>query len=415
MQLTETSAPSNRPGVIQQIVDGIDGSVGDIAQARTVPPAAYTSELFFEFERRAIFDRSWLFLCHASEIPRSGDFQTVTIIDEPLIITRDEQAKIHVLSAICQHRGSVLADGKGSERYLRCPYHSWTYGLDGRLLGAPSMAPGHSLAELKAGICLPRLRVEVWHGMVFANFDQNAQPLAPTLAKLEPVIAGHRFEDLVVAESVTLPNLPFNWKNMQENALEEYHTTYVHKGYHENAPAHLVERGAFEPGDGGIYRHAGLIIKGGEDVPGRPTFPVIDGLPEQDRGYFIFLAIPPQFFAAVYPHGLKVFRIVPQAANEMTLTISFHFPRATIDLPAFPSMLKRQLEFIDLIDREDIDSNTRMFRGLRSRFAPRGPYSPQEATLPQFNEWLLERYRSELAAGLEDRPAPGDGQGGVSR
>ena len=394
---SDIDAPHDRGPEITRIVAEFADSVGDVSKAQTVPPDAYTSEQFFDFERRAIFDTSWLYLCHASEIPNAGDYQTVTIIDEPLIVTRDEEGSIHVLSAVCQHRGSVITDGKGTEKYLRCPYHSWTYGLDGRLLAAPSMAPGHRLEELRASICLPRLRVEIWHGMVFANFDKKAGPLAPALTKLEAVVGGHRFEDLAVAESVTLPNLPFNWKNMQENALEEYHTSYVHKGYHENAPAHLVERGSFEPGDGGIYRHAGLLIKGGEDVPGRPTFPVIDGLPERDHGYFIFLAIPPQFFAAVYPHGLKVFRIVPQAANEMTLTISFLFPPSTIELPKFPSMLERQLEFIDLIDQEDIGSNTRIFRGLRSRFAPRGPYSPQEGTLPQLNEWLLERYRSGLA------------------
>lgn len=377
---------------VSNILAGVAESVGEFASIRTMPPEAYTSEAFFEFEKDAIFGRSWLFLCHESEVPDPGDYHALYIIDEPLLVTRDEVGSVHVLSAVCQHRGSVLAEEDGSSKFLRCPYHSWTYGLDGRLLGAPSMTPDHELEQLKLDTCLPRLKVEIWHGMVFANFDPDAAPLAPALAKLEDVVGPHRLEDLVVAESVYLPNLPFNWKNMQENALEEYHTTFVHKGYHENAPAHLVERGLFDPGDGGVYRYGGLIIKGGENVPGRPTFPVIDGLPERERGYMIFVAIPPTFFAVVYPHGLKLFRIVPQAVNEMTLKISFVYPRSTLELPEFREMLKRQVDFIELIDRPDIDSNTRMFKGLQSRFAPRGPYSPQEATLPQFNRWLYERY-----------------------
>lgn len=386
---------SDRVSTAEELVEQVSSSVGDLAGIRTLPAQVYTSPSFYEFERSAIFDRSWLFLCHESEVPNVGDFHSVIVGDEPLLVVRSTDG-VNVLSAVCQHRGYSLSSGDGNCRYLRCPYHSWTYGLDGRLVGAPSMSPVHDLDSLRQEIALPALRVEIWHGMVFANFDTQAEPLAPSLRRLEKVVGQHRFEDLVVAETVYLDDLPFNWKNMQENALEEYHTSYVHKGFHDNAPAELVEHGAFEKGDGAIYRHAGMLIKGGEEVPGRPTFPVIDGLPERDRGYLIFVSIPPTFFAAVYPHGLKLFRIIPRAVNRTQLRISFLFPPETTELPEFSSMLERQVAFIDHIDRPDIESNTRMFEGLQSRFAPRGPFSPQETTLEQLNRWLYERYQGFL-------------------
>jgi hypothetical protein len=99
-------------------------------------------------------------------------------------------------------------------------------------------------------------------------------------------------------------------------------------------------------------------------------------------------------FAAIRPDGIKLFRIVPDAVDRMTLKISFLFPRATTERPDFEAGMMQQRALIDALDRPDLESNTRMYRGLRSSFAPRGPYSPQEASLPQFNQWLLDRYQA---------------------
>jgi phenylpropionate dioxygenase-like ring-hydroxylating dioxygenase large terminal subunit len=383
---------------VRVLVDQISDSVGPIGTARSMPPEVYTSPEFFDFEREAVFRRSWVYLCHRSEIPNPGDFLAATIVDDPVVVTHGMDGKIRVLSAVCQHRGYVITESCGNARNLRCPYHSWTYGLDGQLLSAPSMGQAFR-DEVRASIRLPEIRTEVWHGLVFANLDPESPPLAPDVAGFESQAVAYRIEDLVVAETVTLAGLPFNWKNMQENALEEYHTTYVHRGYHENAPATMVTHGPFEPGDGAIYRHAGLIIKGGEDVPGRPTFPVIPGLPEENRGFFIFATLPPAMFAAIRPDGIKLFRILPQSAGEMTLTINFLFPPSTVEREDFPKLMDRQRELIALLDQPDIESNTRTHRGLRSMHAPRGLYSPQEASLPQFNAWLLECCRSYLLDG----------------
>jgi phenylpropionate dioxygenase-like ring-hydroxylating dioxygenase large terminal subunit len=301
-----------------------------------------------------------------------------------------------VLSAVCRHRGHVIAEREDDAARLRCPYHYWTYALDGRLLGAPSMSPAHELETLRTSEGLLALRVEIWHGMVFATFDRDLPVLSHWLLGAGAAVSPYRIDEMVVAETVTLSGLEFNWKNMQENALEEYHTTYVHRGYHENAPAHLVRHGPFAPGDGAIYRHAGLLIGGGEPVPGRPTFPVIDRLPEIARHDFLFVAVPPLMFAVVRPDGVKMFRITPEAVDRTTLTISFLFPPTTLAIDGFDRLMDRQRELIELIDRPDLVTNAQVFRGLRSWNAPRGPYSPQETSLPQFNQWLLDRYTAGL-------------------
>jgi len=380
------------PSAVADVLRDLRQSVGDVATARTLPPAAYTSEAFAEYEAEAVIRRSWLFVCHVSEVAEEGQFLSVRLGGEPLIVCRD-RGQVRVLSAVCQHRGYVLVDEgeQGSARHFRCPYHFWSYGLDGRLEGAPSMTPAHDLDELKRTICLPSLPVEVWNGLVFTTFEEDPAPLAPTLERVDEHVAPYRLEDQVVVDTVTLPDLPFNWKNMQENALEEYHTSYVHKGWHDNAPANRVVHGAFESGDGAIFRHVGLVIPGGEPVPGRTLFPLLPWLPEANRWFFLFLSVPPTLFAVLYPHGAKVFRIVGDGAGRTSLTISLVLPRATAESELLDELVAAHRRLIDVLDTPDIESNSRMYVGLHSEFAPRGPYSPQEASLPQFNQWLLER------------------------
>jgi phenylpropionate dioxygenase-like ring-hydroxylating dioxygenase large terminal subunit len=390
-------APVEASAAVREIVHSIEHSTLEVGEAVGLPPAAYTSEEFFAFERAAIFERSWLYLCHESELTAPGASIRATVLGEPVIATRTGDGTIHAMSAVCQHRGHTLCQDDVNDRHIRCPYHSWTYALDGRLVGAPSMTPEWEVRQLRKNIRLPKLRAEVWHGLVFVNLDPDAAPLADSLTRLDQVIAGHRMADLVPAESVTLEGLAYNWKNMLENALEEYHTMYVHAGLHDNAPPELVRHGDFEPGDGGIYRHAGLVIKGGEDVPGRPTFPVIEGLSDEARGDMIFLAVPPSLFVVVYPHGIKTFRVLPRSAGELEMRLTFLYPPSTLELASFPDLLAKQLEFVELLDQPDIDSNLRVFEGLRSRFAPRGPLGPQERTLPQLYQWLIERCTAALA------------------
>ena len=139
-------------------------------------------------------------------------------------------------------------------------------------------------------------------------------------------------------------------------------------------------------------------------MPWRPTFPVIEGLRDSDRGYLIFFAIPPSLFGVAYPHGMKTFRVLPLSVGEIQMRISFLFPSSTIEKPDFAAKLERQISLIELLDKPDIESNTHVFQGMNSRFAPRGPLGPQEATLPQLYQWILDRYDEALLAQAAGQP-----------
>jgi phenylpropionate dioxygenase-like ring-hydroxylating dioxygenase large terminal subunit len=169
----------------QELLDAFEQSVLPVNEARSLPPELYTSEEFFAFEQEAIFGHDWLCVGREAQVPEPGDWYVFEIVDEPLLVVRGKDGQVRVLSAVCQHRGMVVAEGAGSGcTKFTCPYHHWSYALDGRLLGAPAME--QALGFDKSEHALPELRVEVWQGFIFCTFDPDVAPLAPSLAELDP-------------------------------------------------------------------------------------------------------------------------------------------------------------------------------------------------------------------------------------
>jgi phenylpropionate dioxygenase-like ring-hydroxylating dioxygenase large terminal subunit len=392
----------NRPTIsseVSALVNEVTGSTGELAGAVSLPPACYTSPAFYEFERDAVFTSSWLYLCHVSEIAEPGDALPVTVAGEPLVVTRDQAGQVRVLSALCRHRSFPVIEERTNTRSLRCPYHYWSYGLDGALLTAPAMDPAHRLDDLKAQLCLPSFPVEIWQGFVFTHLGTDPEPLAPTLTRLEGEFADHHTADLVVGASLSLQNQAWNWKNLLENALEAYHTSFLHRGYHENAPARLVEFLDFDPAvENGIMRYAPFLTEDGGFLndDGKAAFPVLDGLTKAQRSRIVFASVPPTMFVSMKPDSIMIFRITPDAHDRLTHSVTWLFPAETVALPHFDELMRKQRDFFDIVNGQDAEANAKMFTALRARTAVRGPYSPQEATLPQLNGWLLRQYLAAL-------------------
>ena len=259
-----------------------------IASAEILPREAYVSEQFFAFEKQAIFAREWLCIGHVNEVPNPGDYLPLTILEEPILLVRDDAGTVRVLSSICQHRGHPIVGGLMEHTpgtpclhgtRLVCPYHNWTYGLDGRLIGAPGMQDTTPVSELRKHIRLPEIRSEIFHGLVFINFDADAEPLAPRLAKLDREFATYPVEQLIPAHVFVAKDLHWNWKLHHENALEPYHTDYVHKGYHNAVPSQLTRFCDYEDGDGQVMRSTGFLIEDGDlfETKGR-RLPEVEGL-----------------------------------------------------------------------------------------------------------------------------------------
>jgi phenylpropionate dioxygenase-like ring-hydroxylating dioxygenase large terminal subunit len=176
----------------RKVVEDAATAIGPVETAEILPAEAYTSEQFWEFEKLAIFSREWLCVGHVNEVPKPGDHLPLTVLEEPVVLVRDDAGTIRVLSAICRHRGHPIFAGLAERpadapclnaKTLVCPYHNWAYRLDGRLIGAPSMQDTTPVAELRQSVRLVEIRSEIFHGLVFINFDTDAEPLSPPPGK----------------------------------------------------------------------------------------------------------------------------------------------------------------------------------------------------------------------------------------
>jgi len=384
-------------GSLKSLLANIDASAADVSAAISLPAECYTSDEWFEFERRAIFDREWVAVGHHALIPRVGDYFSIEILGEPLLVVRGADSEIRVLSAVCRHRGHVLGEAVGNATNgFTCPFHGWSYALDGTLTGAPEMNGTLPFEELRRTQCLPTLRSEVWNGFIFVNLDGKATPLTPRLKALTHEVRNHRMAELAAVPTVDWPNNPWNWKLMQENAIEPYHTHYLHQGPHDFAPSRLASFFDLEPGDdGAVFHPTGFLeMDGGFNVSGKCLLPPIQTLTAAERRRVLFATVPPNLFFGAQPDVVFYFVIVPQSAGKITLRVGLLLPHESLALPTIGLLLKGTIDGISIYNDADTIANTKTFRGMHSRFATRTRYAPKEKTLAQFNQWLVKRYKA---------------------
>src|SRR2546425_3985950 len=139
----------------------------DLARASTIPARWYTDPAMLEIERRQVFGRTWQAVGHAASVAERGSYLACDIAGEPVVVTRTKDGELRAFSNVCRHRGAVLTEGCGQVSAIRCPYHAWTYGLDGRLLGQPEFEGVEDWDRSK--VCLPQFQVAVWGPFLVVN------------------------------------------------------------------------------------------------------------------------------------------------------------------------------------------------------------------------------------------------------
>ena len=378
----------------------LDSSIGDINQAETLPPACYTDPDFFEFEKEAVFNHDWLCVGRESWVNEPGAFFTISHVGEPLVVTRTPAGEIKALSAVCQHRAMLVAEGHGKARAFRCPYHHWTYGLDGELLAAPAMDRACNFEM--SSIRLPELKVEVWLGFIFVNFDRAAPPLAPQLRPLEAALAPYGF---AAADGPTLDELaatpyltkyPWNWKVQFENSNDGYHANRLHHGpIHDMVPGELAVFPDLPPGTAGYFRYNGTT---GRDIGFNPTkkavLPLFPGLGDEDRQRCVFVNVPPTLTIFARVDYVLWTIMCADGPEAMTHIRGWLVAPGAKKTPMFKELLALTTSGSVEIGQQDRHVDGLVQQGLRSRFAPRGRYSWQEGSQIALNRWLVARYRA---------------------
>ena len=385
--------------------ESLASSTGPVDEAEMLPPSCYVDPVFFEFEKEAIFAKEWLCVGRQEWLDKPGDFFTATHMGEPIVVVKGRDGVIRAMSTVCQHRAMLVAEGHGNTRAFVCPYHHWAYALDGHLISASAMERACGFDRRK--IALPQFKVENWLGFLFINFDPDAAPLAPRLAKVAEVLENYDLATADTSMELEETTFPWNWKVMFENNNDGYHANRLHAGpVHDIAPSELCVFPQDLPEDtAGYYRYNGTTHA---DASFNPTLkallPVFPKLTGEDRNRLLFANVPPTL-SLIIRADLVAF-IILHANTHDTITAKRGWlaaPGAKAE-PLFKERLKVNLDTSAEIALQDVHVDALIPIGLRSRYAVRGRYSWQEQAQREFNAWLVKRYNSEWTA---RKAAPG--------
>ncbi|MGD9762543.1 MAG: aromatic ring-hydroxylating dioxygenase subunit alpha [Candidatus Binatia bacterium] len=360
-----------------------------LLQASTLPPYCYTARDFYELEIDRIFMREWLCVGRADQVENPGDYYTLTLLGEPLVVTRDLGGEIRVLSTICRHRGTEVVQGEGNRRSFQCPYHLWTYALSGELIGAPEMDEVERFE--KAQCRLPSLRVEIWEGFIFVNFDADAKPLGPRLAGVSERIKSYRLGGMRT-NVIDTYDCNWNWKLMMENFMEFYHVLGLHKGTHDPMPTQLSSAEDYN----GTYEHSWGVLPDPDgtlwSVTGKHSpLATIEGLTYEEQHLGQFWLIYPTLLFFLTADAMGYYRVLPQAPDRINLRIHMCVPPTTAEMKDFAVRLKAAAACLLVINDQDMWACESMQRGLSSHMAPRGRFSKWDKPVHQIARYVSDR------------------------
>jgi phenylpropionate dioxygenase-like ring-hydroxylating dioxygenase large terminal subunit len=368
--------------------DGSDDAAAvrrPLAQASTLPPRYYTEPETYALEVERIFRREWLSIGRVDQVAKPGDFFCTEIFGEPLVAVRDG-SQVRVLSRVCRHRGMAVVAGAGNTSSFQCPYHTWTYALDGRLVGAPEMRRAEDFD--RAGIRLPEIRSEIWEGWIFVNFDDRAWPLAPALEPLMRAVAPYGLAQFRSTPPLVFDS-PWNWKIMVDNFMESYH----HLGIHADTLQYFYPAsGTYAEDSDGPY--AILRNPARPDVEIGTELPQVAGLTDDLQSLLFVAAVFPYHLFAVTPDLLTYYQIEPRTVDHFILRIFVCALPEALDDPARAAALESAREFVNRVHLQDIVACSGVQAGYRSTTARPGRYSHLEKALWQFHRWVLDRLES---------------------
>ena len=364
----------------------------DPCRSHTLPGSYYYDPGIFEREKRAIFNRTWQYVCHRSRVAEPGQYQVRDIGDQSVVVLRDRDGVLQAFHNVCQHRAHRLLEGAGRlGEGIVCPYHNWSYTLSGALRHAR-----HSdrVADFdKAGIHLGRVRAELFCGFVFVNLDPRARPVMEGREGLEREIRelSPDVEELRLASEREIP-LAANWKNSVENYSECYHCPNRHPGLCEGSLDLDSYRITVHPE---YHSHASRGV-------GESTAYARESAGEEGEREFGSWLLWPNFALEVYPGGyLNVFHHQALAPEKTLQRIEWYFPTER------PTPEQEEVvAFVDVVREEDVPICESVQRGLHSLGYTQGRFIADPGR-SHFSEHAVHAFQAKVLDALrEDERAP---------
>lgn len=346
----------------------------------TLPADYYTDESWLSEESEQLLKREWHCLGRCEEISDTGQYYTLDLLGEPLLIVRGEDAVIRVLSNVCRHRNMPVAAGSGKTKSFVCPYHAWSYKVDGSLLRAPFM---EGIDNTKCA--LPEFKSEIWQGFIYVNLCDEAKPLAPRLEGLDQILTNYHSADMrhvFVEEELW----DANWKCLVENFMEGYHLSRVHpQTLGGRTPTQLCKK---YPGGHGYTGYKAYYP---------PTAPMrLEGHPDltdDEKNCSTLFCVYPSQVASQSQDILVYMALQPAGVNQVRIRWGLSVYDLNMPQPAIDAIINlwKQINLEDKIKLGKLQS------ALHSRHAHAGPLAPDdlEGTIRDFHGYLARELTTD--------------------
>ena len=353
----------------------------------SLPAWIYRDPDFFAAEQRAVFRPSWQIVCHLSDVPNPGDYHTLDFLGESLFVVRGEDDAVRAFHNVCRHRASRLVDGgKGHcGSRIACPYHHWTYALDGRLIALPHRKTFTGLDVAQHG--LAPVEHEVYLGFIFVRLEPGLPSVREMMAPYTPELAAYRMEELVPQGRVTLRTRAVNWKNVADNYADGLHINIAHPGLTRLfGNRYRVEAQPW------VDKMWGRIV----DQPStnwserryQHFLPEVVNLPPERQRLWTYFKLWPNVALDIYPDQIDFMQFLPVSPTETLIReIAYVHPDARREMRAARYLNWRINRQVNLEDKTLIE---RVQNGMASSSYAVGPLSEKEVCLRGFARRMRE-------------------------
>jgi phenylpropionate dioxygenase-like ring-hydroxylating dioxygenase large terminal subunit len=346
----------------------------DAQEDLSLPGWVYRDPEYFRLEMARLIRPSWQIVCHASDIARAGEWRTLELLGESILVIRGDDGEARAFANVCRHRGSRLVDGEaGCAKRLTCPYHAWTYASDGRLVGVPQREDYPGLDPAALGL-IP-VELENWRGFLFVRLEGGGPSVAEMMAPYDAEAAPHRFEELEAIGRITMRPRDVNWKNVADNYSDGLHIKVAHPGLTRLFGGdYRIEAGAH------VDRMSGELVERPSANLSERAYQAL--LPADAGRAWLYYKLWPNVAIDIYPDQVDFMHFVPvDPTRTMIREVSYGLPGASREMKAARYLNWR-------INRRVNDEDTALIRRVQqgmgsSLYAP-GPLGRSEVCLRSF-------------------------------
>ena len=352
-------------------------------RARAMPPSVYISPDFLKLELSEIFAREWVCLGRSSALSKAGDYITSEIAGQPIVVMRGEDGTLRALSNVCLHRMSTLLEGNGNTRSIVCPYHAWTYNIDGSLRGAPAMKGNADFS--RDGYCLPQFRCEDWLGWIMVTLNKEAAPVHQALGEVQSLVGDYGMEGYVETFRETHV-WDTNWKILAENFMESYHLPVCHAG--TIGSYSKLDEMVCPPGRPAFNYHTILKDDRLKIALAHDSNTRLQG---DRRRMTYLLAIYPSLLITLTPGYFWYLTLHPRGVGQVNIIFGGGMSPDYAFAPEAQAHFKALKALLDDVNVEDKGCTENVFRGANAVSARAGHLSHLERPNYDFAQWIAER------------------------